>query len=170
MTRDDWQAKCQLLSECVISGVYGVGKLQWGWMMVSVLGIGIVPLGFSHNFPAVTLWRSEKLVWVWSSPVYLCQLHSGVLAKPLFFGSPQQGASWMSQTQSPSSLRSSFRKEAQEETDTILKQEDHSIYSIVVRIKWDVYRALLCAQCWFKYTLNYYYYCYLLWMIIMHWT
>ena len=32
-------------------------------------------------------------------------------------------------------LRGSFRKEAQEETDTILKQEDHSIYSIVVRIK-----------------------------------
>ena len=151
MTCDDWQAKCRLLSDCVISGVYGVGKLQWGWMMVSVLGIGIVPLGFSRNFPAATLWRSEKLVWVWSSPVHLCQLHSGVLTKPLLFGSPQQGASWMSQTQSPSSVTGSFRKVAQEETDIILKQqEDHSIYSIVVRIKWDVYRALLCAQCWFK--------------------
>lgn len=59
-----------------------------------------------------------------------------VLTKPLFFGSPQQGASWMSQTQSPSSIIGSFRKEAQEETDIILKQqEDHSIYSLVVRIK-----------------------------------
>ena len=142
MTSDNWQAKCQLLSDCVISGVYGMGKLQWGWMMVSVLGIGIVPLGFSCNLPAATLWRSENLVWVWSSPMHLCQPHSGVLTKPLCFGSPQQGASWMSQTQSSSSVMGSFRKEAQEETDIIQKQqEDQSIYSIVVRIKWDVYRA-----------------------------
>ena len=146
MTSDNWQPKCQLLSDCVINGMYGMGKLQCGRMMVSVLGIGIVPLGFPRNFPAATLWRSENLVWVWSFPMHRCQLHSDVLTTSLFFGSPQQGASWMSQTQYPSSVMGSFRKEAQEETDIIQKQqEDHSLYSIVVRIKWDVYRAF--AMC-----------------------